>query len=368
MLMGTPQGLLDDGGGFLGPDERGGVVVPPVDVATDVLDQGADRVEGTAANRLAGQDAEPGLDHVQPRGAGGSEVEVNPGMGLLPRPDLGRLVGRRVVEDDMQIALVVTTCQDVEEPEEVGSCVALTALPDHSPGGDLKGGIQARQAVAAVVVSLAGWQSRSQWQDRLGPVQGLDLRLLVDAQHHGVGRRVEVQADDIVNLLFGVGIRTELERLDPVRLQVMGAPDPVDRAVGDPDLAGQITRAPVRDPGGRGLERHRDNLGTFAGIDPQGPSRARFVLESGEPLLGKATAKPADLNDRVPAPPRDLSPRDMLCHQQHHASPPRKPGRDGRRALEPLQFRPLILLQHNGSRVVGHAPSVERVYMTSILS
>lgn len=42
---------------------------------------------------------------------GRGEVKVNPGMGLLPRPDLGHLVGERVVEDDMQIALVVTASQ-----------------------------------------------------------------------------------------------------------------------------------------------------------------------------------------------------------------------------------------------------------------
>lgn len=368
MLMGTPEGLLDDGGGFLGPHERRRVVIPSVDVATNVFDQGADRVEGTPANRLASQDAEPGLDHVQPRGTGRREMEVNPGMGLLPRPDLGRLMGGRVVEDDMQIPLVVTASENVEESEEVGSCVAFAALADHPPGGDLQGSIQARQAVAAVVVSLAGGQSRSQRQDRLGPVQRLDLSFLVDAQHHGVGRRVEVQPDNIVDLLLSIGVGAELERFDPVRLQVMGAPDPVDGAVGEPDLARQITRAPVCDPSRRGLERHRYHLGTLASVDPQGSSRTSLVLESGEPLLGKATSEPADLNDRVPAHPCDLSPRDIVCHQQHHACPPGKPGGHGRRALESLQFRPLVLLQHNRSRVVGHAPSVERVYMTCILA
>src|SRR5512141_1226209 len=154
MLMGTPQSFLDDCGGFLGPDEWCGVVVPPVDVMTNVLDQGADRVEGAPANRLAGQDAEPSLDHVQPGGAGRGEVEMNPGMRFLPRPDFGRLVGGRVVENDMQVSLVIAARENVEEPEEVGSCVAFAALPDHPPGGDLKGGIQACQAVALVVVGL----------------------------------------------------------------------------------------------------------------------------------------------------------------------------------------------------------------------
>jgi hypothetical protein len=30
----------------------------------------------------------------------------------------------------------------------------------------------------------------------LGTIEGLDLRTLVDRQHHGVGRRIDIQADD----------------------------------------------------------------------------------------------------------------------------------------------------------------------------
>ena len=36
------------------------------DVVADLLDQGLDRAEGAAADRLAGDDAEPGLDLVEP--------------------------------------------------------------------------------------------------------------------------------------------------------------------------------------------------------------------------------------------------------------------------------------------------------------
>jgi hypothetical protein len=67
------------GGG--GPFEGFWVGVPVVDVAADLGDEGADGAEGAAADRLAGDDAEPGFDLVDPRRANRGEVE--PPRGFL---------------------------------------------------------------------------------------------------------------------------------------------------------------------------------------------------------------------------------------------------------------------------------------------
>ena len=69
-------------------------------------DQRAHRIEGSAAHRLACQDAEPGFHHVQPGGPGWGEVKVHSGMGRQPRPHVRRLVRRRVVEDDMNVCML----------------------------------------------------------------------------------------------------------------------------------------------------------------------------------------------------------------------------------------------------------------------
>jgi hypothetical protein len=50
-LKGTPQGLLDDVGGFLGPHEWCGVLVPVIEVEADVADECVDVMEGGAAAR-----------------------------------------------------------------------------------------------------------------------------------------------------------------------------------------------------------------------------------------------------------------------------------------------------------------------------
>ena len=41
----------------------------------------------------------------------------------------------------------------------------------------------------------------SHWQQRLGTIQRLDLRFLIDAEHQRVVRRVEIEADDVAHLV-----------------------------------------------------------------------------------------------------------------------------------------------------------------------
>ena len=56
-------------------------------------------------------------------------------------------------------------------------------------------------------------------QAGLRAVERLDLALLVDGDHHGMARRVHVEADDIVELGDKVRIGRTLEGLDAMRLQ-----------------------------------------------------------------------------------------------------------------------------------------------------
>ena len=83
------------GGGC--PCEWLGVGVPVLDVVANLLDQNGDRGEGAAPDGLAGDDAEPGLDLVDPgRTDLWGEVEVHVRVALEPRLDLGGGVGGQV--------------------------------------------------------------------------------------------------------------------------------------------------------------------------------------------------------------------------------------------------------------------------------
>ena len=149
------------------------ILIPVVDIGLDVSDQRSHGVERAAADGLAGEDAEPGLDHVEPRGAGRREVEVDAGMSLKPCLDLGGLVRRRVVENDMEFAPVVTG-NLLEETQEVSSGMTGAALPDDLATLEIQGGIETGQSIAFVVVGLPGRQTFAQGKKRLRSVQGLD--------------------------------------------------------------------------------------------------------------------------------------------------------------------------------------------------
>ena len=70
-------------------------------------------------------------------------------------------------------------------------------LDDHRPVGGVQRREQAGDAVADVVVGAPLGHARHHRQHRLGPVQRLDLGLLVDPQHDRALGRVEVQPDDV---------------------------------------------------------------------------------------------------------------------------------------------------------------------------
>ena len=70
----------------------------------------------------------------------------------------------------------------------------------------------------------------------------LDLALFVDRQHHRMGRRIEIEPDDVGELGGKAGIARPLEAPQPVRLQFVRPPDgcteptesPVDLAIARP--------------------------------------------------------------------------------------------------------------------------------------
>jgi hypothetical protein len=108
------------GGG--GPSERFRVGVPRVDVGADLGDQDGDGGEGAASDGLAGDDPEPDLDLVQPRGSDRGEVERDVRVALQPGPDLGGVVRGQVVQDDMDLLAAMRSYGLAQEPQEVLAC------------------------------------------------------------------------------------------------------------------------------------------------------------------------------------------------------------------------------------------------------
>jgi hypothetical protein len=162
---------FEDAFGGLGPDVRARVLVPGLDPGADVGVQGADGLVGAAAQLLVGQLREPSLDEVDPRAAGGGEVQVKAGVGDQPSLDLAGFVGRAVVEHDVDIEVAGDLAVDrLQELVKLERPVAVVQLADHHPGREIQGGVEAGGAVALVVVVRSGRRAREHRQS--APARG----------------------------------------------------------------------------------------------------------------------------------------------------------------------------------------------------
>src|SRR5437867_523430 len=80
----------------------------------------------------------------------------------------------------------------------------------------------------------------------LGAIERLDLALLVNRQNDGVGGRIDIEADDVLELVDELRIVGELELPPSVRLKAVRLPDAPDRAGADAGRFGHHVGGPVR--------------------------------------------------------------------------------------------------------------------------
>ena len=120
----------------------------------------------------------------------------------------------------------------VEEADELLVPVALHAAAEHAPVEHVEGGEQGGGAVALVVVGHGaarlffmgrpGWVRSSAW-----------ICDFSSTTAHGMGRRVDIEADDVLELGHELGIVRELEAADAVRRQAVRLPDALHRGHAD---------------------------------------------------------------------------------------------------------------------------------------
>ncbi len=124
--------------------------------------------------------------------------------------------------------------------------VALHVAADHPAVEHAERGEQGGRPVAFIIVGHRPEPPRLHRQAGLRAVERLDLALLVDAENHRVGRRIDVEADDVLHLVGERRIAGELERPKPMRSELMGAPDALDGTDRDADGGGHGAGGPVR--------------------------------------------------------------------------------------------------------------------------
>jgi len=185
-----------------------------------------------ATDLLRRELGEEAFHEVEPRRRGRCEVQVEAWVCDEPVLDRRGLVGRVVIEHEVHRELVGHLVVDaLEKLLELDRPVSAVRRGDHSTRGDVERREETGRAGPHVVVTSTLGHTRQQCEDRLGPVQGLNLGLLINAEHHGALGRIEVEANDVAHLVDEERVLGQLEGLDPVRLESEGAPDATDRGL-----------------------------------------------------------------------------------------------------------------------------------------
>ena len=119
---------------------------------------------------------EEALDGIEPRARRRDKVEGPARMSGQPGPDLGLLVGRVIVEDDVDGLVSGHLGFDgVQEADELLMPVPLHVAADHGAIQDIERGEQGCGPVTLVVVRHGCPAPPLQRQARLGAVERLDL-------------------------------------------------------------------------------------------------------------------------------------------------------------------------------------------------
>ncbi len=223
-------------------------------------------------------------------------MERPAGMAVEPGAHLLVLVGRVIVEDDVDdFAGWNVTLKGVEEANKLLMPVTLHVLAEDFADQDVERGEERGRAIALVIMGHRGATAPLQRQPRLRAVEGLDLRLLVEAEDHGVSRRADVKPNDIVQFLGEGGIVGEFEQSPTMRGQTMSFPDFLNRGDGQTRDLGHGSRRPVRRLVGRRFQRHRHDGRGLVLRDRRLAGRARLVAqETVDAFFHKTRLPPPD--------------------------------------------------------------------------
>ena len=187
-----------------------------------------------AFESTVGQPGEEALDGIEPRTGRWRKVEGETRVAVEPLANLGVLVSGIVVEDDVDGLAGGHPCFDqIKKANEFLVAMPLHVAADHGPVEHVERRKERGGAVALVIMGHGPGSPFLERQAGLGSVEGLDLALLVERQDDRVGGRRDIKADDVAELVDELRIIGKLELPNAVRLEAVGAPDPVNRTGAD---------------------------------------------------------------------------------------------------------------------------------------
>ena len=134
--------------------------------------------------------------------------------------------------------------------------MTLHALTEDLALKDIERREQGGDAMPLIIVGHGARASLLHRQPRLGAVQRLNLALLIDGQHNGVVRRIDVKSHDVLELGGKLRVSGQLELTHQMRPKTVGTPDPLHRTDADAGRFGHGRAGPVAGPRWRFGKRH----------------------------------------------------------------------------------------------------------------
>ncbi len=182
---------------------------------------------------------------------------------------------------------------------------------------------------------------------RLGPVQCLDLSLLVDAEHQSPLGRVHVQADDVTDLLREHWILRQFPRVLFVRGQTERAPHSRDRRLRNIEMLRHRSCGPVCGILRCRFEGRGNQILDLVVVDRPRTARAWFVEQPVASVLDEPVPPPPHRASVQPQPLRHFGIRSTIGSSENDSRPYRQTCSGLASPRPPLEFYAFGLGQHN---------------------
>ena len=158
-------------------------------------------------------------------------------------------------------------------------------------------------------------------QPRLAAFQGLALALFIAAENQRARGRVQLKPNDIPKLRLELGIVGKFEGARLVRLKLIGSPEPLHRAFGQPNMPGHAPTGPAACVLGR-LDHFGQDAPGLLRIHGRRPARPGRLLQSRQAKIDKTLPPKADRDRAGPQGGRDLFVILILLRQEGDAGAP----------------------------------------------
>jgi hypothetical protein len=184
-----------------------------------------DRSEDAALQPTLCELGEKAFDGVELGARCRREVKGEAFVALEPLAHLRVLVSGVIIEDHVhELAGGNLRLDGVEEADKFLMAVTLHVATNHFAVEQVERGEQRGRSVPFVVMRQGSGAALLHRQTGLGAIKRLYLALLVDAEHDGVRRRIDIEPDDIAQFGDEVRIVGELEQAQAVWLKPVRAP------------------------------------------------------------------------------------------------------------------------------------------------